>query len=83
MLSMGDELGRTQRGNNNAYAQDNAASWIDWARADRDLAAFVARLARPAPANTAPCGPTAGSPASPSTRAAFPTSSGAIPTGAR
>ena len=31
MLAMGDELGRTQRGNNNAYAQDNALTWIDWA----------------------------------------------------
>ena len=45
MLSMGDELGRSQRGNNNAYAQDNETSWIDWAAADRDLAAFVSRLA--------------------------------------
>ncbi len=30
MLSMGDELGRTQKGNNNAYCQDNLISWIDW-----------------------------------------------------
>ncbi|MDX2824398.1 glycogen debranching protein GlgX [Streptomyces ipomoeae] len=30
MLSHGDELGRTQRGNNNAYCQDNEVSWIDW-----------------------------------------------------
>jgi isoamylase len=30
MLSHGDELGRTQRGNNNAYCQDNPVSWIDW-----------------------------------------------------
>lgn len=30
MLAAGDELGRTQRGNNNAYCQDNATSWIDW-----------------------------------------------------
>ncbi|HQY48518.1 MAG TPA: 4-alpha-glucanotransferase, partial [Usitatibacteraceae bacterium] len=46
MLSMGDELGRTQRGNNNAYAQDNALSWVDWAGADGDLTDFVARLVR-------------------------------------
>jgi glycogen operon protein len=46
MLSMGDELGRTQHGNNNAYAQDGALSWIDWAGADRDLVAFVGRLVR-------------------------------------
>jgi glycogen debranching enzyme GlgX len=46
MLSMGDELGRTQRGNNNAYAQDNAGSWVDWAAADEalidDAAALIA-----------------------------------------
>ena len=44
MLAMGDELGRTQHGNNNGYAQDNATTWLDWAHADRDLAACVARL---------------------------------------
>lgn len=44
MLSMGDECGRSQAGNNNAYAQDNPTSWFDWAGADRDLAAFTARL---------------------------------------
>ena len=44
MLSMGDELGRSQRGNNNAYAQDNEISWLDWAHGDTDLADFTARL---------------------------------------
>ena len=44
MLSMGDELGRTQGGNNNAYAQDNATTWVDWIGADRDLASFTSRL---------------------------------------
>jgi len=44
MLAMGDELGRTQRGNNNAYAQDNALTWIDWEDADDDLVDFVAAL---------------------------------------
>jgi len=44
MLLAGDELGRTQRGNNNAYCQDNEISWIDWAAADRELLAFVRRL---------------------------------------
>ena len=44
MLAMGDELGRTQRGNNNAYAQDSALTWIDWAGADDDLVDFVAAL---------------------------------------
>ena len=46
MLTAGDELGRTQSGNNNAYAQDNPLTWLDWANADRELAAFTARLSR-------------------------------------
>jgi len=45
MLLAGDELGHTQRGNNNAYCQDNATTWLDWAAADPGLAAYVARLA--------------------------------------
>ena len=46
MLLGGDELGRTQRGNNNAYCQDNALSWFNWALdADkRELLAFARRL---------------------------------------
>jgi isoamylase len=44
MLLGGDELGRTQGGNNNAYAQDNATSWYDWEAADPDLLAFTRRL---------------------------------------
>lgn len=35
MLSAGDEFGRTQRGNNNAYCQDNEISWVDWSMDDR------------------------------------------------
>jgi glycogen debranching enzyme len=45
MLTAGDEFGRSQLGNNNAYAQDNALSWIDWARRDCELEDFVATLA--------------------------------------
>ncbi|WP_185984903.1 glycogen debranching protein GlgX [Aureimonas mangrovi] len=45
LLVAGDEFGRTQHGNNNAYAQDNATTWLDWARADMEIAAMVARLA--------------------------------------
>jgi isoamylase len=43
MLAHGDELGRTQRGNNNAYCQDNDVSWIDWGLTDeqRALADFT------------------------------------------
>jgi glycogen operon protein len=44
MLLAGDELGRTQRGNNNAYCQDNEVSWLDWDRVDQDLLAFTRRL---------------------------------------
>ena len=44
MLTAGDELGRTQGGNNNAYCQDNAVSWIDWERADPAMCDFAARL---------------------------------------
>ena len=46
MLSMGDEAGRSQQGNNNAYAQDNALSWFDWEGLDTDLLAFTSRLVR-------------------------------------
>ena len=46
MLTAGDEIGRTQRGNNNAYAQDNEITWLDWHNPDNELAAFVGRLAR-------------------------------------
>jgi pullulanase/glycogen debranching enzyme len=44
MLLGGDELGRTQRGNNNAYALDCEVSWYDWARADSALRDFTAQL---------------------------------------
>ncbi len=48
MLLAGDEFGRTQRGNNNAYAQDNEISWVDWSLADRHagLLDFSKRLIR-------------------------------------
>jgi glycogen operon protein len=44
MITAGDELGRTQGGNNNAYCQDNEISWLDWKGVDQDLLAFVTRL---------------------------------------
>jgi glycogen operon protein len=50
MLLGGDEMGRTQQGNNNAYCQDNGISWVDWRSADlpanRALLDFTARLVR-------------------------------------
>ncbi len=46
MLLMGDEIGRTQKGNNNAYCQDNDVSWMDWdiCERDRSFMEFVRRL---------------------------------------
>ncbi len=46
MLSMGDEMRRTQRGNNNAYCQDNEISWLDWRLLERhdDVRRFVKQL---------------------------------------
>ncbi len=46
MIVAGDELGRTQGGNNNAYAQNNETFWIDWAGTDEELIGFTARLQR-------------------------------------
>jgi glycogen operon protein len=48
MILGGDEFGRTQNGNNNAYAQDNEISWVNWQRGEDGLALerFVARLTR-------------------------------------
>jgi glycogen operon protein len=46
MLLHGDELGRSQGGNNNAYCQDNDVSYVQWAKYDRDLLEFVRHLIR-------------------------------------
>jgi glycogen operon protein len=45
LLTAGDEFGRSQQGNNNAYAQDNAVSWIDWNSRDRTIEDYAAQLA--------------------------------------
>ncbi len=44
MMLGGDEMGRTQRGNNNAYCQDNDISWFQWEHMDDELMAFVGRV---------------------------------------
>ena len=44
MLLGGDELGRTQQGNNNAYCQDNEVTWFDWSTSDAGLLDFTRRL---------------------------------------
>jgi isoamylase len=46
MLVAGDEMGRTQKGNNNGYCQDNEISWNDWERVDEDLLEFTRSLIR-------------------------------------
>jgi glycogen operon protein len=44
MLLAGDEMGHSQHGNNNAYCQDNALTWLDWRQADHGLIDFTAAL---------------------------------------
>ncbi|WP_242656937.1 glycogen debranching protein GlgX [Mycobacterium lehmannii] len=44
MIAHGDELGRTQQGNNNVYCQDNELSWIDWSDPDTDLMEFTQKV---------------------------------------
>jgi glycogen operon protein len=46
MVLHGDELGRTQQGNNNTYAQDSDISWVHWDRADTPLVEFVSAITR-------------------------------------
>jgi glycogen operon protein len=45
MLTAGDEFGRTQKGNNNAYAQDNRITWLDWVGRDEALEKYASSLA--------------------------------------
>ena len=47
MLLGGDEIGRTQRGNNNAYCQDNEISWVDWDVGEQRRRTSGASCARP------------------------------------
>ncbi|MFV9635114.1 glycogen debranching protein GlgX [Mycobacterium neumannii] len=44
MIAHGDELGRTQQGNNNVYCQDNELSWIDWSDPDTELMEFTRKV---------------------------------------
>src|SRR5690606_38082749 len=44
MLLAGDEISRTQKGNNNAYCQDNEISWVNWKEADTELLEFTKKL---------------------------------------
>lgn len=53
MLTAGDEFGRTQKGNNNAYCQDNDIGWVDWIERDLALEDYVATLSAARAANPA------------------------------
>lgn len=71
MLTAGDEFGRSQSGNNNAYAQDNPITWLDWSGRDAALAAFTEELAalrRAGPALSDPAFLTGGPPEGPDVR---------------
>jgi len=70
MLLAGDELGRTQRGNNNAYSQDNDVSWLDWTPDPRDAALlpFVQSLVALRRAHPLVRGGSAAAPAAPPRR---------------
>jgi glycogen operon protein len=46
MIVAGDEIGRTQKGNNNAYCQDNETSWLNWEEADKEFLAFTQNVIR-------------------------------------
>jgi isoamylase len=46
MIGHGDELGRTQRGNNNGYCQDSELTWVDWDDVDETMLAFTQSLTR-------------------------------------
>ena len=65
MLLGGDEIGRTQSGNNNAYCQDNEISWFDWEHADDEPARVHAPADRASAASTRSSGAAAGSRAAP------------------
>jgi isoamylase len=55
MLLAGDEIGRTQNGNNNAYCQDNELSWINWNQADKNLFDFTKQLIKIRKSNNVFC----------------------------
>ena len=83
MIAHGDELGRTQQGNNNVYCQDNELSWIDWDDAPRPRRAHRVHRARRRPARPRTrCSAASGSSrAARSTARASTTSPGCVPTG--
>ena len=79
MLLGGDESGRTQHGNNNAWCQDNELSWLDWENVDGELLEFTRKLIK-LPAGAPGVPPDAGS--STARASSCRTSGGCAPTGA-
>ena len=85
MIGHGDELGRTQRGNNNGYCQDSELTWVDWDDVDETMLAFTQSLTRSARRIAR----SSGAASSPDVRCAVaatsrsPTSRGSPPTDAR
>ena len=87
MLLMGDELGRSQAGNTNAYCQDNATSWLDWRRLDDPAEAQLSRLrhagSSPCAATTRPCARAASCTGRRPRGRPCPTPAGSVPTASR
>ena len=86
MILHGDELGRTQDGNNNTYAQDSEISWVHWDEADKPLVEFtaaVAKLRHAAPDVPAHAASSPATPSAPATASGSTTSSGCTSTAAR
>ena len=83
MLCGGDEIGRTQEGNNNAYCQDNDVSWYDWQRADTKLMHFTREADRASPEASGRSAVAAGSRGAPSAAARSATSAGSPRRGRR
>ena len=86
MLLHGDELGRTQDGNNNTYAQDSEISWMHWDQVDEPLVEFTAAVARLRARRTrrsAASGSSPARPSAPATASGSTTSSGCTSTAGR
>ena len=79
MILGGDEMGRTQNGNNNAYCQDNEISWYDWANVDEKLLAFT-KSCCDCGVSTRPCTAASSSRAAPFAARTCATSSGCAST---
>ena len=80
MIAHGDELGRTQLGNNNGYCQDNPITWVDWENADQDLLEFTRLLIRVAPSTRSSAAASSSTASRSRSGRTSPTSAGCAPT---